>query len=168
MTLPRSSVAPRSSASTSFPITLPSSPCGSVTRAPAISVSFAVEAHLHSLLSSPTVASAPITLSVTLPSDPPSLLPTPSSPYPPCCAPALASSSSTDFWTITASQVARQQNASRSTAIETKSVANRNPAKGLNEDRSGVWVDDAGGSEDGRGAWCMAVCDGHGGSECAE
>ena len=93
---------------------------------------------------------------------------TPSSPYPPCCAPALASCSSSDFWTITASQVAQQQNAIRSTTIETKSVANRNPAKGLNEDRSGVWVDEAGGSEGGRGAWCMAVCDGHGGSECAE
>ena len=107
-------------------------------------------------------------MSVPLPSDPPSLLPTPLSPYPPCCAPALAHASLPDLWTEAAARLAEQQSARKSVVIESKSVANRNPVKGLNEDRVGLWRDADGESDDGTGAWCVTVCDGHGGSDCAE
>lgn len=95
--------------------------------------------------------------------------------------PVVAGSSEPDFWSDVVAKLAAQRSASKGVVIESKSVANRNPAKGLNEDRIGLWRDDdddvdGDGSGDGSGsssgcssgAWCMAVCDGHGGSDCAE
>jgi hypothetical protein len=75
-----------------------------------------------------------------------------------------------DFWSDAAAKLAAQQGARKSVIIETKSVANRNPSKGLNEDRIGLWRDVEGDGNDSgvTGAWCMTVCDGHGGSDCAE
>ncbi len=117
-------------------------------------------------MSSSVVVSVPVTLSVALSSDPSSLIPTPASPYPPCCLPALTSAP--DFWTDAYASAARQQLAPRTVLIETKSVANRNPSKGLNEDRIGLWREGDGDSVEASGAWCVTVCDGHGGSDCAE
>ncbi len=112
------------------------------------------------------VVSVPVSLSVALSCDPLSLLPTSASPYPPCCLPALASAS--DFWSDAYTTAARQQHAPRTVLIESKSVANRNPSKGLNEDRIGLWREGDGDSVEASGAWCVTVCDGHGGSDCAE
>jgi hypothetical protein len=130
-------------------------------------------------------------MAVALSSDPPLLLPAANHPYPPCCVPLLQAAAADggsalpDFWSGIAAKLAAQQNARKGVVIEHKSVANRNPVKGLNEDRIGVWRDDNGDGDDSRyltprsksclqphprhsGAWCMAVCDGHGGSDCAE